>query len=298
MTLSEHLEKIRHFVALSKYGTISETSRIIHITQAGLSKSVSNLEGILNVKLFDRSQRGLSLTSEGKALLETSHQIQNAVSAYEVSLAKRQKMTAPTKLSVGMYDSIAVYFYKFLAETLNQVFPELKLALTIDHSCNLIELVKEQKLDIALVAGVSNLALNGYKVVSMFSDQYSCYASPNSKHAIEHSAILLHPEAKDDCGNSVENSLKIHFESSQFHRILNFETVRALTVQGAGLGVLPTKVAAPFVTLGDLVQVTLPNLPKCFGLHQISYFSKRTFCHEHPEFIEYLVRLGHEWSKS
>ena len=68
--MAVRLELYRVFLEVAKQGNISAAAQNLFISQSAVSQSVKQLEEQLQVRLFSRSTRGVSLTSEGKLLLE------------------------------------------------------------------------------------------------------------------------------------------------------------------------------------------------------------------------------------
>jgi DNA-binding transcriptional LysR family regulator len=63
------LRQLRAFAALSRLGSFTRTAEALHTTQPALSAQIRELEGALDVRLFDRSTRSVALTSTGRDLL-------------------------------------------------------------------------------------------------------------------------------------------------------------------------------------------------------------------------------------
>lgn len=64
------IKHMRYFVTIVKEGGMTEAADHLFISQPTLSKAISNIEDELDVTLFDRDKRRLSLTDAGKVLLE------------------------------------------------------------------------------------------------------------------------------------------------------------------------------------------------------------------------------------
>ena len=64
------LKRLRAFVAVSEYGTVSEAAVRLHTAQPALSRQIIDLEREAGIRLFDRVGRRLRLTGEGEAFLE------------------------------------------------------------------------------------------------------------------------------------------------------------------------------------------------------------------------------------
>ena len=64
------IELMREFSVLGMTSSLSEASRMLHVSQPTLSRHLESLESIVGVKLIDRSNAGVSLTPAGNAFLE------------------------------------------------------------------------------------------------------------------------------------------------------------------------------------------------------------------------------------
>jgi DNA-binding transcriptional LysR family regulator len=64
------LRDLHILLAVAECGSMSKASARLGITMPVVSKSVSDLEHSLGVRLFDRTSQGVELTTYGKALLD------------------------------------------------------------------------------------------------------------------------------------------------------------------------------------------------------------------------------------
>lgn len=79
----------RIFYYVAKYKSFTHAAQILMSSQPNVTRSMNNLEKQLGVKLFNRSNRGVTLTAEGKMLYE------------HVSIAFEQLRTAEDELLNG-----------------------------------------------------------------------------------------------------------------------------------------------------------------------------------------------------
>lgn len=73
------LASLSAFIAIAETGSFSLAGERLHLTQPAVSKRLASLESQLNVRLFDRLGREISLTEAGRALLPRAYQILNVL---------------------------------------------------------------------------------------------------------------------------------------------------------------------------------------------------------------------------
>src|SRR5882724_11973615 len=86
-------EDIRYFVALARYGTLSETARRLRVNHATVARRISSLETLLGRTLFERRPDGYALSAEGKAVLDEARYMD------EAALSVLRRLDAGTELS-------------------------------------------------------------------------------------------------------------------------------------------------------------------------------------------------------
>lgn len=62
------LNALKYFYFVAHYGSVTNASKSLHVTQSAVSKQVKNLENILGFELFDRVNKSLVLTDQGQKL--------------------------------------------------------------------------------------------------------------------------------------------------------------------------------------------------------------------------------------
>ena len=69
------IQQISHFIAVAQHLHFGEAAKELYIAQPALSNSIAALEGELNVKLFARSSRRVTLTPAGKVFYENVQEV-------------------------------------------------------------------------------------------------------------------------------------------------------------------------------------------------------------------------------
>ena len=76
-------DDFRIFLATAEAGSFSGAARQLHSTQPTISRKIDGLKQRLAVRLFDRRLEGVTLTVEGKSVLESVRRIERAVREFQ-----------------------------------------------------------------------------------------------------------------------------------------------------------------------------------------------------------------------
>lgn len=69
------LQQLKYVVTVAKTGTISDAARELFLSQPSLTKSVQELEKEMNITIFDRTNKGISISKEGEIFLGYARQV-------------------------------------------------------------------------------------------------------------------------------------------------------------------------------------------------------------------------------
>ena len=72
--------QLQYVVKVAQTGSISESARLLFLSQSYLSNAISSLEKELGLTLFKRSNKGVFLTKDGEVFLEYA---QNILDGYD-----------------------------------------------------------------------------------------------------------------------------------------------------------------------------------------------------------------------
>jgi DNA-binding transcriptional LysR family regulator len=102
------LATLNAFIAIAELGSFSEAAERLHLTQPAVSKRIASLEHQLNVRLFDRLGREVSLTEAGRALLPRAYQILNVLDDTRRALTNLNgeisgRLTLATSHHIGLH---------------------------------------------------------------------------------------------------------------------------------------------------------------------------------------------------
>ena len=69
------LQQLRYVIAIAQSGSMNSVARKLFISQSSLSVAVKELESELGIRIFNRSSKGISLTSDGVEFLGYARQV-------------------------------------------------------------------------------------------------------------------------------------------------------------------------------------------------------------------------------
>ncbi len=69
------LKQRRHLTVIAEQTNMHKAAEILHITQPALTRSLNTLEGLLNVRLFDRHSGGMRATPFCTEIVDKCQQI-------------------------------------------------------------------------------------------------------------------------------------------------------------------------------------------------------------------------------
>ena len=157
--MEQNLSTYRIFFEVAKQGNISKAAESLYISQPAISKTIVRLEDNLNVKLFKRNSRGVSLTEEGEVLFrhvqETIHHIEEAENALQ-----KMKDYHIGHLDIGASTTLCRYILLPYLKKFMEEFPNIQINLKNQDSAKNIQVLEAQDIDIALVAIPKHLSPN------------------------------------------------------------------------------------------------------------------------------------------
>lgn len=146
------LYQLRTFVTVADTGNLTQAAERLFTSQPAVSAHIKALEEELEIKLFNRSPRGMRLTDHGISLREKAQLVLNASNDLKLKAKTLQGiLTGQAKVGLNTdaeYLLLAKWHLSLMSE-----YPQLKIQLTQGSSGELIERVGSGKLDVTFFSG-------------------------------------------------------------------------------------------------------------------------------------------------
>jgi DNA-binding transcriptional LysR family regulator len=164
--MTPELRLIRYFVAVAEEGNVTRAAERLHMAQPPLSTAIRQLERQLDVRLLDRTTRGVVLTPAGELLLERGRALLRA--ADEVAAAVRAVEKAPTGLvRVGISPAARIGLAPELLDGWAARAPGVMVHAREDTTGALLRDVRAGRLDLAVAFCPPEDELDGLDVASL-----------------------------------------------------------------------------------------------------------------------------------
>ena len=144
------------FNAVAETGNLSKAAKVLYISQPAISRAVSKLEQNLSVKLFIRGSRGVRLTEEGKLLYSHTKTAFESLRQVEENLRRINSLGIST-LRIGASTTLCRHILMPHLQKFIQEHPHIQVTVCCHSSSELITLLEEKKIDIALISEPASL---------------------------------------------------------------------------------------------------------------------------------------------
>ena len=159
--MSVKLELYRVFKEVAETGNISVAAKNLYISQSAVSQSVKQLESALQARLFARSPRGVSLTSEGQMLYQYVRSALGLLATGEDKLSQAQQLLLGT-LVIGASDTVTSQFLVPYLDDFHRLHPGIRLKIVSGRSAKVLSMLKSGAVDIAFASSPADSAVESW----------------------------------------------------------------------------------------------------------------------------------------
>lgn len=142
---------LRVFQSVAGLGSMNKAALELNTVQSNVTARIRSLEDEVGFALFERTNRGVTLTAAGKRLLPFAARA--ACLLDDARRAVADEGTPSGILTIGSLDTTAALHLSPILAAFVATYPEVDLSLRTGTSCELVEQVLNRQLDGAYVCG-------------------------------------------------------------------------------------------------------------------------------------------------
>jgi DNA-binding transcriptional LysR family regulator len=139
------LTLLEAFLAVAGNNSFSKASEKLNLSLPNVSKKVQQLESELGVKLFHRTTRSVSLTSDGESFLVGAKVILDDMEVLQSSFTQSNELSG--EIRIACLPSVAIRWLPDILISFQKLYP--KVTFNIEASDRIVDLVNE-RIDVAI----------------------------------------------------------------------------------------------------------------------------------------------------
>ena len=245
------------FWAVVRMGTVQDASKILGLTQTGVTQRIRVLEKQLKTTLFMRSRTGMKLTAEGEALLQY---VKSSKDIEGMALSKIQRAANDSIIEIGITGPPSILRSRVIPDlpTLYSHFPKIRLRFDLSDGLNQSEKLKSGIFDFAIIESHQVVREMDSKIIK--PERYCLFGPAKWKNRklteIFNTESLIEHESNSHLGLLFLEKYKLKFKIlPERHYANDLEAICAMTTSGFGYSLLPERLVEKSVKKNQLIQL-------------------------------------------
>ena len=258
------------FIAVAEHLNFSRASEALRITQPAVSHQIQSLEEELNVKLFKRTSKSVSLTQEGIQFLPDAQLILKTALSAKERLGQREHFIP---FELGCHNRMEINLLPPILKTLADDFPLLRPVIQLVPFPSLLGLIENKQIHAAF--GIKEEQKKSSLYFREFcSAPVACICSPGhplaqyeslTKKQLSGNIIACSPRQIADPIFSVQNTILTTLRPEQRYFAENMESALTLVKAQIGYTLYPDVAPAREPDLRYIPVTDIPGMP--FGVY-------------------------------
>ena len=243
------LELYRVFYTVAKHNHMTKASEELHISQPAISQSIKKLEDQLGGTLFLRSNKGMSLTSEGKMFYEYVKGALELINNAENEFTSFKDLSKG-EIKIGCSTTLTKLILINSLKEFHKDYPNININIINDLTSNLINDLKLGKLDF-VIFNESNIKENNLNLEKIKELKQG---------------FIYNPEFYDDKINSFEDlnnvSLILQKEEANSRKLLDYVALQHNVKLVPKMEVVSQELITEFTNIGLGIGFSIIDLAK------------------------------------
>lgn len=145
-----NIHQVHIFNIAARTLSITKTAKKMHLSQPSVSIQIKDLEDALNVRLFERINRKITLTDAGKTFFEYSEKLLKLID--EMNAVMNDFSSGDVgRLLLGASSTVGIYVLPSFLGDFKEIYPKAEIALMIQNRQEAVEQCIAGELDFAFM---------------------------------------------------------------------------------------------------------------------------------------------------
>tara|TARA_R110002167_G_scaffold128655_2_gene311128 strand:+ start:20529 stop:21413 length:885 start_codon:yes stop_codon:yes gene_type:complete len=142
--------KLRIFYTVAKHASFTQAALKLQMAQPAVSIAVKKLEQELDLQLFQRQDKQVSLTSEGRVLLGHAERVLEAMDQAQLEMDELRGLRKG-EVRIGIPSMLGSYYFPELLMAFKQRYPALKLLVEEAGTRDIQRMIDSGELDMGII---------------------------------------------------------------------------------------------------------------------------------------------------
>lgn len=148
------VRQLRFFMEIARTGNFTRAAERLRIAQPAVSVAIKRLEDELELILFNRRDKRVTLTAEGEIFLEHARGILEGLKAAELEMGDLRGLNKG-EVRIGIPPMLSAYFFPAILRDFKKRYPNLNLSVYGDGAWRIQQMISQGELDMGVIAGRS-----------------------------------------------------------------------------------------------------------------------------------------------
>jgi len=184
-----NFEFYKVFYLCAKNLSFSKAAEELFVTQSSVSQTIKKLEGQMDVILFHRTGKSISLTKEGALLFTYIEKAFNIIKSGEQNI-ENMKALDKGEIHIGASDTLTKYYLMAGIKKFYSLYPKIKIHLTNRSSPENVKMVKNNSVDFSIININPDLNYKNVSIEKLWTSKNIFVYSPKA-YTFDDKALTL-----------------------------------------------------------------------------------------------------------
>jgi DNA-binding transcriptional LysR family regulator len=261
--------RLEAFLEVARLGSMRAASRTLHLGQPALSARITTLEEELGARVFERTKRGVRLTSAGRALLPHAEQVLRSVAAGRTAVSQVEQGDEG-ELVIAAASAINASLVPELVARFRRYHPGVHLYVHTGSAERVAELVASGSAQLGLVRETEQGHDPRLRPTPRYAEHLRLTAHPDHPFVAQRpfalarladATLILFDRTSDDHELARTMLRDAGVAPYGVIEVDSVDTARRLVARGLGVAWLPSTATASEVEAGRLALLEATDVP-------------------------------------